>query len=89
MSTQEPTVRSVTETLHACGVPDRDVALYSTVTNKQPILNMQARELWLKLGYESQENAREIWILCARDPLFFINVFVWTGILRLDTEPAR
>lgn len=77
MSTQEPTVRSVTETLHACGVPDRDVALYSTVTNKQPILNMQARELWLKLGYESQENAREIWILCARDPLFFINVFVW------------
>ena len=77
MSTQEPTVRSVTETLHACGVPDRDVALYSTVTNKQPILNMKARELWLKLGYESQENAREIWILCARDPLFFINVFVW------------
>lgn len=65
------------ETLQACGVPDRDVAMYSTVAAKHPVLNMQARELWLKLGYESQENAREIWMLCARDPLFFINTFCW------------
>jgi len=77
MSIPEPTVRSVTETLKFLGVPDRDVAMYSSVSLKQPILNMKARKLWAKLGYESQEAAREIWMLCSRDPLFFINTFAW------------
>lgn len=70
-------IDSTIETLQVLGVPDRDVAMYSTVAAKHPVLNMQSRELWLRLGYESQENAREIWMLCARDPLFFINTFCW------------
>lgn len=77
MSLPDPTVRSAVETLKLLGVPDRDVAMYSTVTVKKPRLNMRARKRWLKLGYESQENAREIWILCSRDPLFFFNTFAY------------
>ena len=70
-------VKSVCETLSVLGVHDRDVALYSTVTLKQPFLNMRFRKMLVGLGYESYENARELWMLCARDPLFFINCFCW------------
>ena len=65
------------ETLKLLGVPDRDVGVYSTITLKNPIMNMQFRRLCVGLGYESQENARELWMLCARDPLFFLNTFAY------------
>lgn len=65
------------ETLSFLGVPDRDVAMYSSVSLKSPIGNMKCRKKCLEIGYASQENARELWMLCARDPLFFINTFVW------------
>jgi len=51
--------------------------VYSTLTPKNTVLNMRFRKLLLELGYDSQENAREIWMLCARDPLFFINTFCY------------
>lgn len=65
------------ETLKMLGVPDQDVAMYSTVTMKNPIYNARFRKLCLELGYQSQENARELWMLCARDPLFFLNTFAY------------
>ena len=70
-------VKSVCETLKFLGVPDRDVAVYSTVAMKNPLLNMKFRKIILELGYDSLENASELWMLCARDPLFFINTFAW------------
>lgn len=65
------------EALERIGVPDRDVAIYSSVTLKNPYLNMQFRELCVDTGYESREFAEEMWVLCARDPLFFLNTFVY------------
>lgn len=70
-------IRSAAETLKFLGIPDRDVAMYSTMAMKNPSLNMRFRRECVEAGYESQENAREIWMLCARDPLFFINTFAW------------
>ena len=70
-------VHSAIETLRHLGVPDRDVAAYSSTSLKHPIANLQFRRLCLELGYESRENARELWMLCARDPLFFLNTFGW------------
>lgn len=70
-------VHSAIETLRHLGVPDRDVAAYSSTSLKHPIANLQFRRLCLDLGYESRENARELWMLCARDPLFFLNTFGW------------
>ncbi|OHB56124.1 MAG: hypothetical protein A2Y07_01235 [Planctomycetes bacterium GWF2_50_10] len=40
--------------------------------------NLQFRQEMITLGCEDIENARELWIMCARDPLFYINTFVWT-----------
>lgn len=64
-------------TLKMIGVPDRDVAMYTSVTMKNPLMNMQFRRLCVGLGYESPENARELWMLCARDPLFYLNTFAY------------
>lgn len=71
------TVAMAIDTLRLLGVPDRDVAMYSSVTLKSPTMNMKFRRLWLELGYQSEANAREIWMLCARDPLFFLNTFAY------------
>lgn len=70
-------VHSAIETLRRLGVPDRDVATYSSASLKHPIANIKFRRLCVELGYESRENARELWMLCARDPLFFLNTFGW------------
>lgn len=71
------TVGTVCETLKSIGVPDRDVAVYSTVTVKNTEGNMKFRRMCLELGYESRENAHQLWILCSRDPLFFFNTFAY------------
>ena len=71
------TVGTVCTTLRSLGVPDRDVAIYSTVTQKTTEGNMQFRKMCLELGYESRENAHQLWILCSRDPLFFLNTFAY------------
>ena len=73
----DSTIGSVCETLKAIGVPDRDIAVYSTVTMKNTTSNMKFRRMCLELGYESRENAHQLWILCARDPLFFLNTFAY------------
>lgn len=74
---QATSLRDALDTLKIIGVPDRDVAMYTTVTIKNPYMNMQFRKLCVGLGYESQEAAHELWMLCARDPLFFLNTFAY------------
>lgn len=37
--------------------------------------NLEFRRRVVKLGCESRENARQLWIMCARDILFYINAF--------------
>jgi hypothetical protein len=72
--------KSMDEALRALsllGVPDRDVAMYSSVSLKDPWMNMQFRQLCVGIGYESQDAAHELWMICARDPLFFLNTFAY------------
>ena len=73
----DDTLRSAIETLKMLGVPDMDVAMYSSVSMKSPVMNMKFRKMCVGLGYESQDNAKELWMLCARDPLFFLNTFAY------------
>jgi hypothetical protein len=63
--------------LNLLGVPDRDVAMYSSVTLKNPWLNAKFRQLCVEMGYENQDAAHELWMICARDPLFFLNTFAY------------
>ena len=74
---KDATPRSAIDTLRMLGVPDRDVAMYSSISMKSPIGNLKFRRMCLELGYESHENAHELWMLCARDPLFFLNTFAY------------
>lgn len=71
------TIQHAIEVMNAVGIPERDTAVYSSLGLKSPVLNLKWRRLCLQLGYENPEFAREIWILCARDPLFFLNTFAW------------
>ncbi len=43
----------------------------------------------LKYGYESKENAEELWIMCKRDILFYVNTFVWTYDPRLLPKSTK
>lgn len=70
-------IHSACDALRLIGVPDRDVAIYSSVSLKHPIANMKFRRLCVEAGYESPQIAHELWMLCARDPLFFLNTFAW------------
>jgi len=70
-------VHSAMDALKVLGVPDRDVAMYSSASLKNPAMNMKFRRLCVGLGYDSCENAHELWMLCARDPLFFFNAFCY------------
>lgn len=68
------------------GVPDRTSVVYDALVPKNPWLNMEFRRAVLELGYSDDELAEELWILCARDPLFYANTFCWI----LETrEPAE
>lgn len=49
---------------------------------------MLFRRECLELGYESEEYARELWIMCARDILFFVNTFVFTYDPRKIDNPV-
>ena len=48
---------------------------YRTLVPKEPLKFMEFRRRVLEYGYESVENARELWIMCARDLLFYVNAF--------------
>ncbi|MCX5637099.1 MAG: hypothetical protein NTX52_05325, partial [Planctomycetota bacterium] len=40
--------------------------------------NLEFRREMIMLGASDPEAAEELWIMCSRDPLFYINTFVWT-----------
>lgn len=71
------TLHAAIDALKAIGIPDRDLAVYTSVTMKSPIMNVRFRRMCLQLGYENPEFARQLWILCARDPLFYLNTFAY------------
>ncbi len=73
----QSSLQEAIEALKLLGVPDRDVAMYTSVTMKNTQVNMRFRRLCTGLGYEKPEFAHELWILCARDPLFFLNTFAY------------
>lgn len=50
---------------------------------RTPEGNLEFRTKILKDGFMSEENAREIWVMCSRDMLFFINIFLFTYNPRL------
>ena len=43
----------------------------------------------LELAYSSDEWAEELWIMCKRDPLFYVNTFVWTFDPRLTPKSTK
>ncbi len=45
---------------------------------KDPIANLNFREELVKLGCADQEAARDLWIMCARDPLLWLNFACFT-----------
>jgi hypothetical protein len=45
--------------------------------------NLLFRKAAIAAGYDSDENAQELWIMCKRDPLFYVNTFLWTYDPRL------
>ena len=47
--------------------------------------NLLFRREVLKHGRSSKRAGRELWGMCKRDPLFFVNTFVWTFDPRLPT----
>ena len=72
------------DVLRRIGVPDRDLAVYTSVSMKNPVMNIRFRRMCVQLGYESHVNARELWMLCARDPLFFLNTFAYLLVTHLS-----
>ena len=54
------------------------------VVPKDVFLNLRYRRIVLELGYSSEEYAKELWILCSRDILFWINTFIYTYNPRLQ-----
>lgn len=57
---------------------------------KERVANLEARvELW-RAGSSSRSVAKELRIACARDPLFWLNAFVWAhDPLRQPDDPLR
>ena len=40
--------------------------------------NLRFRRELIRLGSSGREQAEQLWIMCVRDPLFYINTFCWT-----------
>lgn len=51
---------------------------YRNIVPKNLRENIEFRKHVLDIGYGSEEAARELWMICSRDPLFYINTFAWT-----------
>lgn len=45
---------------------------------KEPLANLNFREELVRLGCSDKDTANDLWIMCARDPLFYANAFCWT-----------
>jgi len=56
---------------------------YHLVKKKSLEQNLVYRRQMLEYAYASTDNAEELWIICKRDILFYVNTFVWTFDPRL------
>ena len=50
---------------------------YIHLVPKDPLQNHSFRRRCIEYGRDNEQHARELWIMCARDPLFYANVFCW------------
>lgn len=51
---------------------------YIEMVPKSYRANLAFRRDMVKAGCEEEETADDLWAMCARDPLFYFNTFVWT-----------
>lgn len=51
---------------------------------KNRVANLEMRKWILEEGYASKKAAYDIWCMCSRDILFYINMFCWTYNPRLN-----
>ncbi len=59
--------------------------MYYPLVPKEPGPNLRFRHRLLELGSSSRSAAEILWLMCARDPLFYINTFCWT----YDPRPKK
>lgn len=51
---------------------------YAHLVPKGYVENLRFRKALVEAGSRDLQVAQDIWVACARDPLFYINTFVWT-----------
>lgn len=54
-----------------------DTPYYGEYVPKHPARLLTFREMILRDGYASNRNAEDLWIMCKRDLLFWLNTFGW------------
>lgn len=62
---------------------------YAHLVPREYSANLRFRRRLNKYVHESKENAREVWIMCSRDPIFFLNAFGWTYDPRKTECPVQ
>lgn len=63
---------------------------YYGVVPKDVARNLEFRRRVLEAGYADRDVAHGLWLMCAADPLFYINTFVWTYAPKLyPSMPVR
>jgi hypothetical protein len=69
-------------------VTDPTITPYYHLVPKGKVENLAFRRTLLELARRDPTLQDDLWVMCARDPLFWINVFVWTYDPRLDPAPT-
>ncbi len=57
---------------------------YYDLVPKDFYANLRFRKEMIRLGCSDEKAAEELWIMCRRDLLFYVNTFVWTYDPRLE-----
>lgn len=60
------------------GSGQRDRTPFYSLVPKDFDANLRFRRDMIRLGATGRTAQQELWIMCSRDPLFYINTFVWT-----------
>lgn len=53
-------------------------APYAHLVPKDFYANLEFRKAMIRLGSANFEGAENLWVMCSRDILFYINTFIWT-----------
>lgn len=51
---------------------------YHHLVPRDFLMNLRFREALIELAQDDEEMQDALWIMCARDPVFFVNSFMWT-----------